>query len=149
MKLLSILFIALFISNSDWDLPELRNLYRSAVKNESKAKELISVTKPFLNNSTYKGYYGAGKIFMAKHYLNPYSKLKTFNEGKEILESAINSDSMNVELRFLRLSIQNNSPTFLGYMKNIEEDKTYLSRCLPSIKDEQLKTIITNYLISI
>lgn len=83
---------------------------------------------------------------MAKHYLNPISKLKTFNNGKKILESAIEKDKLNPELKFLRLSIQENSPSFLGYHNNIKEDKLFLIKCLPTITDDELKKIITSYL---
>ncbi len=149
MKLLAILFLSFSIPNSNYNLAALRNLYEGAAVDETKAQELITVSKPYLNIHTARGYYGAGKIIMAKYYYNPYSKLKTFNEGKGFLEAAIKADYANAELRFLRLSIQKNVPSLLGYNNNIEDDKKYLNNCLPLLNDKQLKSMITNYLKTI
>ena len=149
MKLLFIFIFCIIQSTENKNIALLRNLYFQAAKNEASAIQLIAVTKNEESNSVIKAYNGVGKILMAKYYANPYSKLKTFNEGKEILESAIKTDALNPELRFLRLSIQKNIPSFLGYHKNIAQDKSYLIQQLASIKDEQLKSIISNYLKSI
>jgi hypothetical protein len=143
------LIILLLLFNNNLELPELtylRMLYVESPKSEEKAKKLIELTEKFTKNATMKGYCGAGKIAMAKHYSNPFSKLKTFNKGKELLESAIHTEPENSELRFLRLGIQKNVPTFLGYNKNIEQDKKFLINNLASIKDEEMKTIIETYL---
>jgi hypothetical protein len=149
MKLLSILFTIALLAPPAYDLAELRNLFAYAADDESKARELISASEPFISNSTAKGYYGAGKLMMAKYLFSPYSKLKTFNEGKLLLESAIQRDSQNVELRFLRLSIQNNSPSILGYNAMKAGDKRYLKERLPLLNDGQLKSLITKYLSTI
>lgn len=62
---------------------------------------------------------------MAQFVFNPYTKYKMFNEGKDRLEVAI-SKEQGVENTFLRLIVQLNTPSFLGYSSNIEEDLAYL-----------------------
>ncbi len=32
----------------------------------------------------------------------------------------------NIEIRFIRLSVQKNAPSFLGYNKNIKEDQLFI-----------------------
>ena len=85
-------------------------------------------------------------MIMAKYYLNPYSKLSSFSEGKSFLESSIEKDTANVELRYLRLTIQNNAPSFLGYKSKVDDDRNFLTSSLSKLKDEELKTIISKYL---
>ena len=53
-------------------------------------------------------------------------KLKYFNRGSEKIDSAVDEDSSNIEIRFIRLVIQMNTPAFLNYDENIEEDKAFL-----------------------
>lgn len=68
------------------------------------------------------------KPFGQTTFFNPISKLKTFNEGKKNLESAIKKEPYNPEIRFIRLSIQKNIPSFLGYKENIENDTEFLKK---------------------
>jgi len=127
MFLLVLIFNFFPISSTLVDISYLRTLYSLGANSEAKAELLISKTENN-TNSIMMGYNGAGKILMAKHYYNPISKLSSFNEGKEILEKAIQGDLYNPELRYLRLTIQTNVPSFLGYSSNINEDKLYLTK---------------------
>jgi hypothetical protein len=72
------------------------------------------------------GYLGGLQTIWANHVFNPINKLKTFKEGKINIEKAIKLDPDNVELRFIRLSIQKNAPSFLGYNSNINSDKEFI-----------------------
>ena len=56
----------------------------------------------------------------------PMEKLNLFKEGGKKLEAAIKTNENNTEFNFLRLMIQENSPKFLGYYKNIESDKNLI-----------------------
>ena len=52
----------------------------------------------------------------------PTEQLRLFNQGKEDLEKCIQLDPWNTEIRFIRLTLQCQSPWFLGYHDQIEED---------------------------
>jgi len=86
------------------------------------------------------------------HSYNPVAKLKYFNEGKIYLEKAIAQASNNVELHFLRFTIQTNLPGFLGYKSNIEEDRSFILRTMISSEfrtsDPDLYNRIYNYFFS-
>lgn len=101
---------------------------------ENMLEELQDATKP-----TLVAYLGAYQMMMAKHLLSPISKLKSFKRGRENLEKAIKADANNVESRMLRLVIQKNAPKFLGYNKNMEEDKTFLKAHLDQLSRLGLK----------
>ncbi len=128
------------------DINYLRSLFVSAAGDESKAAQLISVTKNEKTNTVIMAYCGVGKIIMANYYFNPISKYSSFKEGKAILEAAIKADNVNPELRYLRLTIQVNAPAFLGYNKNIAMDRQYLENSLPGLEDKQLQAMIESFL---
>lgn len=69
-----------------------------------------------------KAYLGICQAVMAQYYFLPTSKLKSFYDGKDLLDSSIEENKYNGEIRYLRLLIQLNAPSFLFYNKNINED---------------------------
>ena len=130
------------------ELGKLRSLYNFAAENKTKAKELLTIAESrSATNTLFKGYQGAAKILMANHASYPLQKWNLFKEGKKILESAISEDRRNIELRYLRLTIQTNVPDFLGYSGDIDQDKIFLKKEIDQLADKELKQIINNYFI--
>lgn len=109
-------------------LAELRSLFAVANVNEAANKRLIELTKSakLKTNPIEYAYHGAGLMAMANHVYWPGTKLEYFDKGKVKLEKAINFDLKNVELRFIRYSIQNNAPAMLGYYDDIEADRLFI-----------------------
>ncbi len=66
-------------------------------------------------------------------------KLSTFKKGKEMLERAIAAKPDHAEFRFLRIMIQENAPSILGYSDKIEEDANIVGEKFqelpPEVKD--------------
>lgn len=85
-------------------------------------------------------------MLMAKYVFNPFSKFSYFKKGKNMLEKAVHADKNNIELRFLRYTIQTNIPAFLGYNDDLETDRLFLKQSLANVKEPELKKIITTYL---
>ncbi|WP_070138311.1 hypothetical protein [Crocinitomix algicola] len=130
MKKLLIVFLILGLTEYVYasDIVRIRTLFEQANLDEEKNNELINLTKPYSlsKNPLYYAYYAAGVMSLANHTYWPLQKLDYFNEGKEMLEKAIARDSRNVEIRFIRYSIQKNAPSFLGYSGNIEADRKFI-----------------------
>ena len=129
------------------DLTYIRNLFFEASQSKQKTDMMMQTllkaedkSKPIL-----RGYTGMTYMLLAKHGFNFVARYNNFQKGKEMLEKAIYEDKNNVELRFLRLSVQMNVPTFLNYSKEIENDKAFIRMNYTSIKDIDLRTRITNY----
>lgn len=124
-------------------------MLHNATSNEEACTKMISLLAPFneTNNPLLFGYRGGATMLMAKHAFNPFSKLSYFKKGKLMLESAINADQTNVELRFLRYTIQTNVPGFLNYNSDKNLDRTFISQSLPKLKDQELKKIISEFLL--
>lgn len=110
--------------------------------------ELIELLEPFneKNNPLFFGYRAGATMLMAKHLINPFNKLSHFKRGKQMLEKAIKFDQKNVELRFLRYTIQTNVPSFLNYSDHKENDRLFLLQSMNRLNDQKLKNIISAYL---
>lgn len=151
MKFVFILIMLMGSStaNQETDLSVVRDLYIRAAEQETAGKKLLEITEGYTTQQPlFFGYKGAGHMMMAKHVINPFSKMSHFNKGKKISTAAIDRDPGNVELRFLRFSVQAEAPGFLGYKENLEEDKTLLLREVNRIRHPGLQAMIRNYLLS-
>jgi hypothetical protein len=97
-------------------------------------------------------YQGVYQAIMAQYVWNPFTKWWYFKTGVESLEEAIVEEKENIELIFLRFSIQTNCPSFLGYNENIIEDKTFIMKGLldSSIRTQYQPFVgdIINYLMA-
>ncbi len=125
-----------------------RELYQKAEKEQRYAEELLELSGNQKEVApVFQGYHGAAHMMMAKHVGNPFSKLSYFKKGKRILEEAIEADNQNIELRFLRFSVQSEAPGFLGYKDAVEEDKNLLIESLKELGDTRLEQMIRSFLL--
>lgn len=131
-------------------LEELREC-QEKVKNDSDyAENLLKRLKELQKPTTLQeGYHGLVEAMMAEHVFNPMKKLSYFNNGKDRLENAIKKKNGSVELRYLRLGIQLNVPSLLGYSDSIENDKDYILTNISAQKDDlgMLYSKIINFMI--
>ncbi|MBX2967581.1 MAG: hypothetical protein KF845_15675 [Cyclobacteriaceae bacterium] len=127
-KIFSVICLLLVSShiNAAMGLDYIRENYDKAVSDKNLCKTMIEELKPKQNNTVYLAYLGGLQTIWANHTINPISKLNTFNEGKKNIEKAVNDEPNNIEIRFVRLSVQKNTPSFLGYNHQIKEDEHFL-----------------------
>lgn len=71
---------------------------------------------------TIQAYRAVSEAMLAQVVWNPFSKLSQVMKYDKQMEAAVNSDPENIEIRFLRLAIEYNLPSFLGMSTHIEED---------------------------
>lgn len=102
-----------------------RQLLNTAHEVQADCKTLVSVTAG-IETPVLKGYHATGLVLTSKYTLNPMKKFDSFKVGKAILEDLISENFDEVELRFLRYAIQSSAPKFLGYYKNLEQDRAIL-----------------------
>ena len=126
----------------------VRDLFKKAAKEESSCKTLVSILEKYneKNNPLMAGYRACATMMLANYTFFPINKLQKFSEGKDLLEKSIKSDPENIELRFLRFTVQNKSPNFLGYNKEIDGDKTFILNSIAKIDNPELKKIIIDFL---
>lgn len=151
MKLIC-MFLLIFLTEglygSTGFTENVRSLYKASAANKDSCMKLIGLLTHFdeENNSLMAGYRACATMMMAGHVINPFSKFSYFRKGRELLEKCIQNDSDNIELRFLRFSVQTNLPGFLNYNRSIKEDKQVLLDTILQVPDVKLKKFIINFL---
>ena len=128
------------------DLNLLRKNLEVAPDNKSVCQQMIQSIPANTSNPVFLAYLGAYQTIWANHVINPFSKLSTFNKGKKNLQKAVSLDGDNVEIRFLRYSIQKNAPKFLGYSDNLTEDKKFIESHRNEVKSVELNNLINKVL---
>lgn len=121
----NILWLFLSFSQNECSGIESTRIRFQNIKTEQDLKELeqnIKNSKCELEQP----YYYAVLTMKAKYAFWPNQKLSFFNEGKKSLEKYIKRFPNNCEARFLRYSIQQNAPSFLGYTDDLETDKNFI-----------------------
>ncbi len=146
-----LLFFALFVSGflNAQDLNEIRQQYPISVESaEITSKlngELSDITKS--SKPELQVYKGAVLTLMAKFVKSKKEKKQYFKDGVALIENAINASPKNIELRYIRLSVQENSPRFLGYQENIEADKLFILENYASISSKEVKSVLHDFIL--
>ncbi|MDY7393862.1 hypothetical protein UMM65_01275 [Aureibaculum sp. 2210JD6-5] len=142
-----IFYISLLLITVNPSLSEIRELYTKSSDSEEVAKELYEKLENIkkTDDATLVGYKAASLTVKAKHENKIKDKKAFFKEGATLLEYIITEKPNNIELRLIRLSIQENSPKILKYKSKIEEDKTFIYNQLPLLKNKGLKEHIKGY----
>ena len=117
------------ISKSD-DLNKIRKSYLNASLNKDSCKNfMLSLKKVKIEESPLiEAYKISAELINIKYLKNPFKKFKLFNHYSKKLNLIINKNPLQIEIRFLRYLIQLNSPDFLFYNKNIEEDYNFINK---------------------
>ena len=146
--LLLFLFTGMLSLHAQINVDEARKLYPKSGENKDICRKLYEKLAEIdeKNQNLLLGYKGAVMAEMAKHEKDAPKKLKFFKEGKRKLDQAILNDIENIELRFLRLSIQLHTPDVLRYNGNITSDTEFINKNIEKVKNEQLKRSITEYM---
>lgn len=145
MSFLTVLLMNVSFNNSD--LNEVRSSYSKAVLDKKLCEKMIEELELSKEKSVIAlAYVGAYQTIWANHVFNPLSKLATFKNGKNNIELAISKEPENVEIRYIRFSVQKNSPSFLGYNNNLKEDKDFLVKNKKNINSDFLQKNIETLL---
>ncbi|WP_152439835.1 hypothetical protein [Arcticibacter svalbardensis] len=119
-----LLLLLLPFSTMALDIKKIRLEFYEAVDNKGVAENFYARMKKDQGISPVcLAYYGSAQTLMAKHAWNPYHKLAYLKSGMIDLGRAVALSPDNLEIRFLRFSIEHYIPAFLGMSKNLPEDK--------------------------
>ena len=149
MKFLTVFLLAISINTISIDINVVRDAFKEATQDKTKATEfyelLVTVTKE--DPVPLVAYKGASIALHAKQSKKVKDKKKLFLEGVSYIEFAIKKEPDAIEPRFVRLTIQENTPKLLKYKRNIEEDKTFIFEQFKNIKSSNLKHHIKSYIL--
>ncbi|SRX72227.1 hypothetical protein [Aequorivita antarctica] len=149
MKYLFIIALLVSFVGNAQDLKEIRSSYPKAAGSteittnlDENLANITSSDKPVL-----LAYRGAVLTLKAKFAKSRSEKKDFFKEGVSLIESAIKTEPSNIEIHYIRMSVQENSPRFLGYHKNIEDDKRFLLDNYAAVSSKELKSVIKDFVL--
>lgn len=147
MKLL-LTFILWFNFAGNPDLASIRKMYTDVSKSETNAKEFLDKLAGISGNDDkiLVAYKAASILLDSKFEKKLGTKMERFKEGAKLLESTVKSDPNNIEIRMIRLSIQENVPAITGYKKNIKEDKKFITEHYDE-QNNSLKEYLKNFIL--
>ncbi|OEK09633.1 hypothetical protein A8C32_13100 [Flavivirga aquatica] len=149
MKFLMVLISAISINILSIDINTVRKAYKEAAHDHNKIETfnnlLLKITKK--DKAALVAYKGAAIALLAKQEKKIKDKKALFIEGVSYVEHAIEKSSNNIEVRFVRLGIQENTPKLLKYKDNIEEDKRFILKHFKGITSLNLKRYIKDYIL--
>ena len=128
--LFSLTFVLLISS------PNIRGVVKEFHELDTKASEAVFV-KNYSSSAepSILAYVCGVEMKNAKYSFNPITKLRIFKRTKKKLDSLIVSYPTDVHLRYIRLVLQEKTPSILGYNDYIEDDKLFLSNKLEILDD--------------
>jgi hypothetical protein len=150
-----LLFLLMMVFSNGYannTIDDVRRNYSRAVLNSELTDQLFQqLIDSKSNDALTLAYIATFNALKAKHALNPYSKITFLNSFDNQIKSAIKRQPENLEIRFLRLSVQANIPTFLGYSSNLAEDKLKILTLIKSQKFSEKDGLfirkIVNYMV--
>lgn len=139
------LFFFSFLHLSLWAQDASQDAFYSAFSSEDVGRLDAGLTAVKKSGHVHKrAYEGALMMKKAAFAKGNGKKLSMFKEGHKLLEAGIEKDPADVELRLIRLMIQENAPKVLKYNKDIAED-TELVRENYKKLSPQLQEVVQEY----
>lgn len=133
-------------------LSALRHLYAAAATDEAPARRLLAAVNGYDGPSApILGYRAVAEAVQARYAWSPLTKLRAVREAERLFARAVLLDPQNVEVRFLRFTIEVNVPRYLGYSQHLPDDRAVIMRGAhhyPNLGlDAQSLTLIRDFML--
>ncbi|WP_437919190.1 hypothetical protein [Sphingobacterium sp. LRF_L2] len=145
MKGILVIFLGLF-SLFAIDLHAVRSQFEEA-KNSKEATEklYISLRDYKKNDPLLLAYKGASLTLKARYLSEREKKKEMVMQGIHLLENAVKTSPNQLEIRLIRLAVQEHSPKILKYKKNIDEDKHIILAKFEE-QSSEVKSLVRSYM---
>ena len=127
-------------------LDVIRQHYLMAVTDKSICYSMVLELEKHGESDVHLAYLGAFQAIWAQHTFNPFEKLSSFHKGIKNIEKAVTHSPNNIEVIFIRYSVQKNCPRFLVYSDHLHEDEIFLQANRKNITSPTLKSMVENLL---
>ena len=138
-------FISITCFCQEKNLIEIRSCFKN-IEGVNEIKRLINISNNNLDDPVILAYNYTGKLMMLDYSNNPFEKYKIFKTKTKQIDSIINTNQKNIEIRLLRYALQQNSPHFLKYNSDLQSDLNYIKSNLYK-ENKNLQFYIENLLI--
>lgn len=114
----------------------IRKYYQEATSDLEELEDLWDLVKEYqlADSPLFYAYKAATRALQAKDSWVPHTKWAYIKEAMQMFKEAINLAPNQVEIRFLRFTVQHNTPELLDLSENIEEDLLHIQKNLPQFK---------------
>lgn len=134
------------------DLPSLRRHYAAAATDEAAARRMLAAVRGYDGpNAAIVGYRAVAEAVQARYVWSPLAKLRAVRAAQKTFDHAVALDARNVEVRFLRYTIEVNVPRYLGLSAHLAADRALIiagARHYPDLGlDAQSLTIIRDFML--
>lgn len=145
--LIFILCLNCFVLNAQ-SLKEVRESFHAAVLNIEECKTFHSLLEGYKesNDPTIMAYRATSQAMLAQVVWNPLTKLSQVVKYNKQMTQAVAADPENIEIRFLRLAIEHNLPSFLGMSTHLEEDVNKIMKNMNSTGSMDLDPSYGHYI---
>lgn len=151
MKHFAIFILLVFIyqySQASEGIDRLRKCFHASVLDESKIEDFHSkVMNISMPTSIETAYQAASFALMAKKTWNPIDKIAFINRYGKLIDHAISNDPCNIEIRFLRLSIDYQTPVIIGRKDNVCSDKKLILTLLKPIHKFEIDASFNRFIL--
>lgn len=128
-------YLAFQTVGQEYDLTAVRQAFHQAVLHDEESDSFHEYVGKIANaDPTILAYQAVSKAMLARVLWNPFAKYSHVMKYRALMADAIKTDSSNIEIRFLRLSIEYNLPSFLSESQYINEDLKIILENLSSVK---------------
>ena len=128
-------------------IDEIRSCFKT-IESVQEIEDLINLSNNHTGDPVVFAYNCTGKLMLLDYSNDPFEKYRIFINQTTQLDSIIQTNPKNIEIRLLRYTIQHNCPSFLLYNKDMSNDiktiEMYLSEEDKSLQDH-IKTILRPY----
>lgn len=130
------------------NLEEVRQKFHEAVLDVDETRTFHRFLKEVeAEEPVLKAYKAASEAMLARVVWNPFTKLMQVMKYDDQMKVAIEEDSQNIEIRFLRFAIEYNLPKFLSMSKHLKEDRDVIIEQISSTGQLELDPSFSHYIL--
>ena len=117
---------SIYSYSQDINMSEIREAYIQSDKNKKNVIRLLNICEKNKHQAIINGYKITAEMMLLSYQYNPIKKFQIFNQKCTEMDSLIEKNILNLEIRLLRYCLQKESPNLLGYNNKLEEDLNFI-----------------------
>ena len=126
LSFILILFAHVSTEANPYSLPHLRRQYQQAAASKEAGEKFHKLMAAYNKQDAVVLAYKAAAEAIRARDASMFNKLTYVQQASKLFDQAVKLDDDNAEVRFLRLSVESNLPSFLGLSQHVEEDRQFL-----------------------
>jgi hypothetical protein len=139
------------IEKMPYSVSNLRRQYQQAAASKEAGEKFYQLMAAYQQQDAVVLAYKAAAEAIRARDASMFNKLTYVQNAAKQFDQAVKLDSDNAEIRFLRLSVESNLPSFLGLSQHVDEDRQFLVNTLlqhpKSGLDAESFVLVRNFMV--